>query len=209
MDAELAQHAGSDSWLVVVGGHSRGHLTGCRFWMDYVNLYGRLSLLALDGSWCGQTRCGYCENFGGIFAAVRIVAAPVLTLLSGYLRLVMAFLQDPLMQAMASGPDQMPDYPQKAVLQLSEPYFWPKLWRSQSLRGDAWLNAYDGPLWSQCSELQLTATSMSSSSPHHLYIDAESICTTNPWACAEHMSLISSSWFADLAGARAASFVTG
>ncbi|CAE7237410.1 unc-89, partial [Symbiodinium necroappetens] len=206
VNAELATHADSDSWQIVVGGHSRGHLTACRFWLDYSNLYDRLAVLGFDGSHCGQTACNYCEDFGGVFAALRLLATPFWTLFSGLLRLTMALFQEPLMQAMASRPVDFPDYPPAAVIQLSEPYFWPKLWRSQSLRGDAWLNSYDGPTWSQCWEQQLTASSVSSSSHHHLYIDARGVCT-EPWSCAEHMSIISSSWFANIASAKAVSFV--
>jgi len=206
VNAELSKHAGSDSWQIVVGGHSRGHLTACRFWLDYSSFYDRLAVLGFDGSHCGQTGCSYCEDFGVVFAALRLLVAPFWTLFSGLLRLTMALFQETLMQAMASRPVDFPDYPPAAVIQLSEPYFWPKLWRSQSLRGDAWLNSYDGPTWSQCWEQQLTATSVSSSSHHHLFIDARGVCT-EPWSCAEHMSIISSSWFAHIASAKAVGFV--
>ena len=206
MDSELARHDGSDSWLVAVGGHSRGHLTGCRFWVDYSRHYDRIALLGFDGSFCGQTGCDQCERMGGALAAVRMLAAPVWTLFSGFLRLAVAMLHSPVMEAMASGPAQVPDYPAAALIQLAEPYFWPKMWRSQGLRGDAWIDSYDGPTYSQCLEQQLTASSMSSSQPHHLYIDAWGVCITSLRACAEHMSIISSSWFANTASARAASF---
>ncbi|CAJ1407142.1 unnamed protein product [Effrenium voratum] len=202
VDSELAQHEGSDSWLVVVGGHSRGHLTACRFWVDFVSFYERLAVLGFDGSYCGQTGCDTCEGSGAGLMVVRLLVTPIFTLFSGFLRLAAALLQKPLMQAMASRPADLPDYPAAALIQFAEPYFWPRLWRGQSLRGDAWVHSYDGPTSSECSQHQLT-----SGSPHHLYIDARDVCTGTPRVCAEHMSLISSSWFADIASARATSFV--
>ena len=38
-----------------MGGHSRGHLTACRFKADFGKSYENLLVLGFDGSWCGQT----------------------------------------------------------------------------------------------------------------------------------------------------------
>ena len=38
-----------------MGGHSRGHLTACRFKADFGNSYENLLVLGFDGSFCGQT----------------------------------------------------------------------------------------------------------------------------------------------------------
>ena len=62
VDTELAKLATAASGTrVVVGGHSRGHLTACRFAVDYGDEYGGVVVLGFDGSWCGQT--GRAEHF--------------------------------------------------------------------------------------------------------------------------------------------------
>ena len=68
VDTELARAGGG--LQVVVGGHSRGHLTACRFAVDYGHSYGGVSVLGFDGSWCGQRggmRIGSSHQYGSRF----------------------------------------------------------------------------------------------------------------------------------------------
>eukprot|EP00913_Durusdinium_trenchii_P009993 g9379.t1 len=80
VDTELARAGGG--LQVVVGGHSRGHLTACRFAVDYGHSYGGVSVLGFDGSWCGQRGCSVCEVVSTPLSVLRFALCPIFSLVA-------------------------------------------------------------------------------------------------------------------------------
>lgn len=53
----LGEELETTQWQLVVGGHSRGHLSACTLRVAAAgeSLASKLLVLGFDGSWCGQT----------------------------------------------------------------------------------------------------------------------------------------------------------
>eukprot|EP00435_Cladocopium_sp_Y103_P014701 s1291_g3.t1 len=202
-----------------MGGHSRGHLTACRFKVDYGELYSNLLVLGFDGSWCNQRGASgdILDTMATAYAVMRFTVCPLFSMLTGLVRLVVALFGETLMRAMLPEA-QVPGYSPAAFRRLAEPYYWPRLWRSSADRGRHWLQSYDGPTQQQCHDAMLIPywaqggggglglTTAQEGGDAALAL-GEQICINNGRDCAEHLSMISSSWFAKIASQRALDFL--
>ncbi|CAE7720909.1 unc-89, partial [Symbiodinium pilosum] len=207
VDAELATH-GAQNWQVVVGGHSRGHLTACTFMRQYGQLYeGGVAVLGFDGSFCGPPDDGTREILElDIFPVLRWSLAPVLSLVAGFARILLVLLLDHLLHGwpVVHFEEPITDLPPRVLARVAETYLRPNLWRTSSQQADNWVQAYDGP------DDRLGPSWKRPSSPEHLDIRRNEVCIGKGGrdrVCATHDTIIMQRRFAALASDKALAFL--